>query len=173
MRRLGAVEIAPGADVAADDEKLKGYVRGAITLLIMHPCCTAAMMPRDKGGVVGVNLKVHGAAGLRVVDMSVMPLVPGTHPSAAAYAVGEKASFDFRVLVFRGGRDGEEVRWCYSVWCSEKGLAAVADAGHCTKIFSSYRDQLAFLGPQYVGLVEVHVRRITQDLPKRPLRPSP
>jgi choline dehydrogenase-like flavoprotein len=58
----------------------------------MHPCCTAAMMPKPKGGVVDKDLKVHGAKGLRVVDMSVLPLVPAAHLSATAYAVGEKVS---------------------------------------------------------------------------------
>ncbi len=92
LKGYGAVESAPGAQVAGDDELLKGYVRGASILSFMHPCCTAAMLPREKGGVVGVELKVHGAEGLRVADMSVMPLVPGTHLSATAYAVGEKVS---------------------------------------------------------------------------------
>ncbi|KAL2135945.1 hypothetical protein VTI74DRAFT_6173 [Chaetomium olivicolor] len=73
------------------------YLRGLLgtptsTLSFMHPCCTAAMMPRCKGGVVGPDLKVHGANGLRVTDMSVMPLLPGAHLSATAYAVGEKAA---------------------------------------------------------------------------------
>jgi hypothetical protein len=37
-------------------------------------------------------LKVHGATGLRVVDMSVLPVLPSSHLSALAYAVGEKVS---------------------------------------------------------------------------------
>lgn len=48
------------------------------------------MLPKDKGGVVGPDLKVHGAPGLRVVDMSISPLLIGSHLSATAYAVGEK-----------------------------------------------------------------------------------
>ena len=49
-------------------------------------------MPRAKGGVIGPDLKVHGADGLRIVDMSVLPLLPSSHLSAAAYAVAEKVS---------------------------------------------------------------------------------
>ncbi|KAK3897946.1 GMC oxidoreductase [Staphylotrichum tortipilum] len=92
LKGYGAVEVAPGSEVAGDDDALRAYVKQSSTLSFMHPCCTAAMMPREKGGVVGTELKVHGAEGLRVADMSVMPLVPGTHLSATAYAVGEKAA---------------------------------------------------------------------------------
>jgi len=49
-------------------------------------------MAREEGGVVGRDLKVHGARGLRVVDVSVLPFLPGAHLSATAYAVGEKAA---------------------------------------------------------------------------------
>ncbi|KAK4149493.1 hypothetical protein C8A00DRAFT_46914 [Chaetomidium leptoderma] len=92
LQQHGATEIGPGAAVAADDAQLTSYVKAESVLSFMHPCCTAAMMPKKKGGVVGPRLKVHGAVGLRVVDMSIMPLVPATHLSATAYAVGEKAA---------------------------------------------------------------------------------
>ncbi|KAH6640238.1 hypothetical protein F5144DRAFT_639764 [Chaetomium tenue] len=92
MQARGAVEIAPGAAVAGDDAALEQYVRTKSTLSFMHPCCTAAMLPKSRGGVVGPKLKVHGAKGLRVVDMSVMPILPAAHLSATAYAVGEKAA---------------------------------------------------------------------------------
>ena len=55
-----------------------------------HPCGTTAMMPPDLGGVVGPDLRVHGAANLRVVDAGVMPLIPAAHLQAAVYAVAEK-----------------------------------------------------------------------------------
>jgi choline dehydrogenase-like flavoprotein len=101
MKQRGATEIGPGAAVAADDAALAGYVQQQSFLSFMHPCCTAAMMPRAKGGVVGPDLRVHGAEGLRVVDMSVMPLVPATHLSATAYAVGEKVSYPLQAMCQR------------------------------------------------------------------------
>ncbi len=58
------------------------------------------MLPLNRGGVVGVDLKVHGAEGLRVVDISVLPMLPGAHLSWTAYAVGEKVSFEL-FLEFR------------------------------------------------------------------------
>jgi len=91
MQHYGAVEVAPGPTVPNDnDAALIDYVKDQIVLSFMHPCCTAAMMPKSKGGVVGPDLKVHGARGLRVVDMSIMPLLLSAHLSATAYAVGEK-----------------------------------------------------------------------------------
>ncbi|EAQ87707.1 hypothetical protein CHGG_04326 [Chaetomium globosum CBS 148.51] len=94
LRRYGAVEVAPGAAVDdADDDALRAFVRDSASLSFNHPCCTAAMLPEEKGGVVGTDLKVHGAGGrLRVVDISVLPLVPGSHLMATAYAVGERAA---------------------------------------------------------------------------------
>ncbi|KAK4097968.1 GMC oxidoreductase [Parathielavia hyrcaniae] len=92
MQGYGASEIAPGAAVAADDALLEEYVRSQSFLSFQHPCCTAAMMPRSRGGVVGVDLKVYGAEGLRVADMSVSPLLVGSHTSSTAYAIGEKAA---------------------------------------------------------------------------------
>ena len=88
----GAVELGPGDAVAEDDAALTKYVKDKMTFSFMHPCCTAAMVPRSKGGVVGPDLKLHGAAGLRVVDMSVLPMLPSSHLSQLAYAVGEKVS---------------------------------------------------------------------------------
>jgi hypothetical protein len=112
MRSHSASETVPGADVAASDELLAGYVRANSTLSFMHPCCTAAMMPRSKGGVVGTDLRVHGAKGLRVVDMSVLPLLPGAHLSATAYAVGEKVSFFFSSFFFWSS----PLPWCFADW---------------------------------------------------------
>lgn len=89
MRSLGAVEVDPGEDVQ-EDEELSEFIKDRFTFSFMHPCGTAAMLPEADGGVVGTDLRVHGAEGLRVVDMSILPLAPSSHLSALAYAVGEK-----------------------------------------------------------------------------------
>jgi choline dehydrogenase-like flavoprotein len=91
MKALGAVEQQPGAGVTKIEDIIESF-RGGVTPSFMHPCCTAAMMPKEKGGVVGPDLKVHGVDGLRVVDLSIVPLIPGTHTSATTYAIGEKAA---------------------------------------------------------------------------------
>jgi choline dehydrogenase-like flavoprotein len=55
-----------------------------------HPSGTAAMMPRRAGGVVDTSLRVYGTRNLRVVDASIMPLIPGGHIQAVIYAIAEK-----------------------------------------------------------------------------------
>lgn len=91
LQALGPSERAPGANVTEAADIIE-YMRDVITPSFMHPCCTASMMPENKGGVVGPDLKVHGLGKVRVADISIMPLIPGTHTSATAYAIGEKVS---------------------------------------------------------------------------------
>ncbi|KAK5659705.1 hypothetical protein OQA88_916 [Cercophora sp. LCS_1] len=91
MQKYGAIETGPGL-AAQSDEELIDYVSDNIVFSFMHPCCTAAMLPREKGGVVDTDLAVYGANGLRVVDMSALPVLPSAHLSALAYAVGERAA---------------------------------------------------------------------------------
>ena len=92
MQQHGAIETGPGAAVAGDDQALRNYTSQQSFLSFFHPCCTAAMLPKPKGGVIGPDLKVHGASGLRVVDISILPFLPAAHTSSTAYAVAEKVS---------------------------------------------------------------------------------
>lgn len=57
-----------------------------------HVCGTAAMMPREEGGVVNAQLQVYGVDGLRIVDASIFPLIPRGNIQADVYAVAEKAA---------------------------------------------------------------------------------
>ncbi|RYP63278.1 hypothetical protein DL771_009349 [Monosporascus sp. 5C6A] len=91
MLAMGVVETVPGAEVR-DGEQIREWMRDGAVASFQHPCFTAAMMPRELGGVVGNDLKVFGVEGLRVADASMMPLLPGTHTSATCYAIGEKAA---------------------------------------------------------------------------------
>lgn len=47
-------------------------------------------MRLELGGAVGSDLLVYGTLGLSVGDASIMPLIPGTHLYATAYAIAEK-----------------------------------------------------------------------------------
>ncbi|KAI1849569.1 hypothetical protein JX265_013575 [Neoarthrinium moseri] len=84
-------EIAPGENVKSSEE-LAAYVQRSITPSEYHPSGTAAMLPRELGGVVNESLLVYGVDGLRIVDASIMPTLPGANTCQTVYAVAEKAA---------------------------------------------------------------------------------
>lgn len=101
-KTLGPVELFPGQSVKTDEDWAK-WLKTSISPSFYHPVGTAALGPLDRGGVVGPDLKVHGVEGLRIVDASIMPLIPGTHTSSTVYAVAEKAA----ELIMNDGREEE------------------------------------------------------------------
>ena len=50
------------------------------------------MKPLADGGVVDSTLKVYGVGGLRIVDASIMPIVPDQHTQGPVYMIAEKAA---------------------------------------------------------------------------------
>lgn len=46
----------------------------------------------DKDSVVDPKLRVYGIKNLRVVDGSIMPVIPASHTNSVIYMIGEKAS---------------------------------------------------------------------------------
>lgn len=75
-----------------------------------HYSGTCAMMPRGLGGVVDADLNVYGTAGLRVVDTSVYPVVPGAHLQSVAYAVSERAADIIRGRIAMSGAESGPVK---------------------------------------------------------------
>jgi choline dehydrogenase len=86
---LIAKEELPGDGVASDDE-LGTFVRD--NAWGHHASCTCRIGAREDGGVLSSDFKVHGTHGLRVVDASVFPRIPGFFIACAVYMVGEKAA---------------------------------------------------------------------------------
>ncbi|WP_209308943.1 GMC oxidoreductase [Blastococcus sp. CT_GayMR16] len=85
-----AAELVPGPTVESREE-LRSFVRDQAWG--HHASCTAAMGPAtDPGAVVGSDFRVHGTQGLRVVDASVFPRIPGFFIVTAIYMAAEKAS---------------------------------------------------------------------------------
>ncbi|KAK4236597.1 hypothetical protein C8A03DRAFT_35497 [Achaetomium macrosporum] len=86
-----AAEFAPGLDVTTD-EQWRAYLEETVSPSEFHPAGTCAMLPRELGGVVDEELRVYGVTGLRVVDASIMPTLPGGNTCQTVYAVAEKAA---------------------------------------------------------------------------------
>jgi choline dehydrogenase-like flavoprotein len=82
-------ELFPGAE-ADTDEAIAADVRRRAELLY-HPVGTCRM-GSDPDAVVSPALRVHGLERLRVVDASVMPLIPGGNTNAPTIMIAEKAA---------------------------------------------------------------------------------
>ncbi|GAA3084568.1 alcohol dehydrogenase [Streptosporangium carneum] len=92
-------ELTPGLEVQTDDELLE-YVRNHGDTSY-HPVGTCRM-GSDTGAVVDGRLRVHGVAGLRVIDASVMPAIVSGNTNAASLMIGEKGA----ALVLEDHRKG-------------------------------------------------------------------
>jgi choline dehydrogenase len=83
-------ELSPGPAVQTDAEILAWVSRDAETAL--HPSCTCAMGTGPMAVVDPATMRVHGLAGLRVVDASVLPYVTNGNIYAPTMMVAEKAA---------------------------------------------------------------------------------
>ena len=61
-------------------------------MLIYHPVGTARMSDTHAQAVVDSQLRVHGLQGLRVIDASIMPTIPGGNTNAPTIMVAERAA---------------------------------------------------------------------------------
>ena len=86
---LKAEEFAPGPRVNSDEELLDFVTRTAETTY--HPVGTCRM-GGDPLAVVDDQLRVHGIAGLRVADASIMPTLTSGNTNAPSIMIGEKAA---------------------------------------------------------------------------------
>jgi choline dehydrogenase len=90
MREVIEEELKPGpaieseADLVADIRARAGSV--------FHASCTCRMGPDSAGSVVDHRLRVHGIAGLRVIDASVFPNVTSANTNAPTMMVAEKGA---------------------------------------------------------------------------------
>jgi choline dehydrogenase len=89
FRRRHTVETLPGAAISSDHD-LAGFLRENMSIS-HHPVGTCRM-GSDAGAVVDPELKVFGVSGLRVVDASIMPTIPGGNTNAPTIMIAEKAA---------------------------------------------------------------------------------
>ena len=78
-------ELYPGRNVTTDAQLIDAMQRSAGSF--HHPVGTCAL-----GKVVDGQFRIPGLQGLRVVDSSILPVIPTCHPQAAVYAVAELAA---------------------------------------------------------------------------------
>ena len=82
-------EHLPGSNIKTDEDLLDSARNIAQT--IYHPTSTCKM-GSDVTSVVDERLRVHGIAGLRVVDASIMPTIVSGNTNAPTIMIAEKAS---------------------------------------------------------------------------------
>lgn len=64
----------------------------ANSISMWYSTSTCAMMSRDVGGEVDHRLLVHGTDNLRIVDTSIMPVIPRANIQSTVYAVAERVA---------------------------------------------------------------------------------
>ncbi|WP_433508912.1 GMC family oxidoreductase [Nonomuraea sp. CA-143628] len=74
----------------ADDETIAAFVREAVQSY--GHAAGSCRMGVDASSVVDPRLRVHGLAGLRVADASIMPEIVSTNTNAATVMIAEKAA---------------------------------------------------------------------------------
>ena len=84
----GAPVFPPRSDLS--DAELAAFVR-AKAESVYHPV-GSCRMGRDAASVVDPALRVRGVDGLRVVDASVMPTLPGGNTNAPVVMIAERAA---------------------------------------------------------------------------------
>lgn len=88
LARFSLTEVFPGKKVQSDEQILEYALKTGI--IGYHPAGTCKM-GNDALAVVDRELKVHGIAGLRVADASVMPVLTSGNTNAPSMMIGMKA----------------------------------------------------------------------------------
>ncbi len=84
-------EVKPGVQFQSDADLAR--LAGDIGTTIFHPVGTCKMGPAsDRGAVVDSRLRVHGVAGLRIADASVMPTITSGNTNAPTLMIAERAA---------------------------------------------------------------------------------
>ncbi|HRC39031.1 MAG TPA: GMC family oxidoreductase N-terminal domain-containing protein, partial [Rubrivivax sp.] len=84
-------EVKPGVEFQSDEELAR--LAGDIGTTIFHPVGTCRMGPAgEAGAVVDARLRVHGVAGLRVADASIMPTITSGNTNAPTLMIAERAA---------------------------------------------------------------------------------
>jgi len=84
-------ELKPGPQITTEDELQRAA--GDLGTTIFHPVGTCKMGPaHDNLAVVDDQLRVHGVAGLRVIDASIMPTITSGNTNAPTVMIAERGA---------------------------------------------------------------------------------
>ena len=98
LAKYAPQEFKPGLQFQTDEELARAA--GDIGTTIFHPIGTCKMGPAaDPAAVVDSELRVHGLAGLRVIDASIMPTITSGNTNAPTLMIAEKGA-----AIVRAGR---------------------------------------------------------------------
>lgn len=89
MSKYAPREWRPGPEVQTDEGLVKAA--GDLGTTIFHPVGTCRM-GADPLAVVDDRLRVHGIAGLRVIDASIMPRITSGNTNAPTYMIAERGA---------------------------------------------------------------------------------
>ncbi|KAJ5138873.1 CAZyme family AA3 [Penicillium bovifimosum] len=86
----GFEEVWPGPNVTTEND-MKDFIKREAWG--HHACCTAAIgEDNDPMAVLDADFRVRGVDGLRVVDASIFPKIPGYYVALPIYMISEKAA---------------------------------------------------------------------------------
>lgn len=85
-----AEELRPGPEVVGDEALIADFRARSGT--VYHPSCTCRMGPDEGSAVVDASLRVHGVAGLRVIDASAFPNIIAGNTNAPSMLMGWKGA---------------------------------------------------------------------------------
>ena len=86
LARLISEELRPGPEVVSDAALIEDFRQRSGT--VYHPSCTCRMGADPAQSVVDARLRVHGVAGLRVIDASAFPNLIAGNTNAPAMMMG-------------------------------------------------------------------------------------
>jgi choline dehydrogenase len=89
LKSLIVEDMRPGPDCRTEEDFI-AYMRGNCST-VYHPCGTNRMGTDDMA-VVDPSLRVRGMDGLRVIDASVMPMIPSSNIHPATIMLAEKGA---------------------------------------------------------------------------------
>lgn len=84
--RLVDKELRPGPEVVTDEQMIADFRQRSGT--VYHPSCTCRMGPDPATSVIDARLRVHGVAGLRVIDAASFPNLIAGNTNAPSILMG-------------------------------------------------------------------------------------